>query len=412
MEQLSNKATNGTLSAAEWNQIAAELEAIITGFGYVLDGGVLVQVGQAIAAYSASSDFYSDGGAADAPILNSLGGRQAPQALNSNHDGLRARFRPAFANTGATTVNVNGIGIRNLVTEGGSALSAGALITTQDAIIRYDFGNDRFILQAGSVATESDPVPTRGSIDGFQTTWVAGGTDIIFGGGLCRDDGDGFALKFTGPMTKEIDNTWAVGTNNGGIADADDPVVANTTYHMFALRKDSDGSIDFGFTEDVTGADLLATVGVSGVYSNLRRIGAVVTDDAGLIQEYVQHGDYFQLVVARHFNINDPGTAEVTHVLNAIPNDIRVKVTASINFHTTGNSAHEYKVGGGDETLSAATTSSHDLRTVGDQRGGTVSGEYLTNTSRGIKTRQADSSGSFNTQVAVHGWVDSRGKDA
>ena len=418
MEQLSNKATNGTLAAQEWNQVASEIENPIQAFGYILDPGDLNQLGQAMAAYSGSSDFYSDSGPQNAPVLNSLGGRQAPQAQNANHDGLRARFRPAVNNNGACTVNVNGIGVVDLVAEDGAALVGGELITTQDAEIRWDNGNTRYILLAGSVATEASVVPPRGYIDGMEALWVAGGTDITFSTGLTRDQLDVFVMKFTGTITKEMDNSWAAGDNNGGLSSVDHPVTADTVYHTFALRKDSDGTIDFGWTEDVTGADLLSSTGVSGVYSNLRRIGSVITDGAGLIQEFIQDGDNFRWVATKYESDNNPGTAEVTWSLVdsassdlAMPDGVRVEAMLSFAFYSDSNANNQYKEGGGDATLASATTSSADLRTRGDQRGGTVSGTYLTNVLGQVKSRQSNSSGSYTTMVAIHGWRDPRGRN-
>lgn len=81
-------------------------------------------------------------------------------------------------------------------------------------------------------------------------------------------------------ITKQIDATWAVGNDAGGLDD-NDTLSADTTYHCFMLVKSSDDSYDFGFTTDVTGASLLTDAAVIAAgFGEISEtpIGSVKTD--------------------------------------------------------------------------------------------------------------------------------------
>ncbi|CAH0339568.1 hypothetical protein [Rhizobium sp. CECT 9324] len=59
--------------------------------------------------------------------------------------------------------------------------------------------------------------------------------------------GNGIRVVNAGAFTKTLNAVWAAGSGNGGRLDAA-AVTANTTYHLQALRKDSDGSFDWGYS--------------------------------------------------------------------------------------------------------------------------------------------------------------------
>ncbi len=149
MRSLNGKVTGNTLTADEWNDQPTELQNMIVDMGMTLSAVDLDQVGKAVTAYAASADFYVDTGAADAYAVDPIGGKQALDAvvgLLAVHDGLLVRFRPTNANTGASTIDVNGIGVKDLERESGAALSAGDIVTTRDAICRYDAATDDFFI--------------------------------------------------------------------------------------------------------------------------------------------------------------------------------------------------------------------------------------------------------------------------
>ena len=117
MQSLNGKNTGDSLTAAEWNQVPTELQNIIVASGQTLSAADLNQLGKGVAAYVATSDIYTSTGPADAYVLSPITGFQGP---TSYFDGMRVRFIPNVANTGAAvTVNVNGLGVRTVVREDG-----------------------------------------------------------------------------------------------------------------------------------------------------------------------------------------------------------------------------------------------------------------------------------------------------
>lgn len=197
MQDLNDKITGGTLTAAEWNEVPSELQNVIEALGITLSSGDLNQLGKAIASYAAAGQFYSDSGVADAYVLDAVSTRQALVALAAQTDGAVCRFRPGNANTGASTVNVNGLGVKDIVREDGTALSVGDLITTRDAYIRWDQAADDFRLLNMALAT-----PTGINFSGAKARLTS---DVVVGSGGQEitmdtedfDDGGWFAASST-----------------------------------------------------------------------------------------------------------------------------------------------------------------------------------------------------------------------
>lgn len=142
MQDLNDKITGGTLAAVEWNEIPSEIQNIIEDLGLVLSSGDLNQLGKAIADYAAAGTFYTETGAADAYVATIIGAKQGLHALAAVTDGAIVRFRPGNANTGASTLNVNSLGVKDIVRENNDALISGDLITTRDATVRWDQSAD------------------------------------------------------------------------------------------------------------------------------------------------------------------------------------------------------------------------------------------------------------------------------
>ena len=146
MQDLNDKVTGNTLTAAEWNEVPSEIQNVIEGLGIALSGADLNQLGKAIAGYVANGAFYTDGGAADAYVLTQIGSKQAPTAYT---DGMAVEFIPDNTNTGASTVNVAGLGVKNIVDTG----SAGLIIAGIRYQLRYRSGSGDFEIvnnQAGN----------------------------------------------------------------------------------------------------------------------------------------------------------------------------------------------------------------------------------------------------------------------
>ena len=142
MDDLNDKSTGDNLSAPEWNQLPSEIQNVIEGLSQTLSGADLNQLGKGIAGYVANGDFYTDSGAADAHVLTAIGSKQSPTAYT---DGFTARFRAAASNTGATTINVATLGVKNIFSDG-AALTGGEITSGELITVVYDNANGRFDL--------------------------------------------------------------------------------------------------------------------------------------------------------------------------------------------------------------------------------------------------------------------------
>lgn len=126
MQDLNDKITGSTLTAAEWNEIPSEIQNVIEDLGITLSGGDLNQLGKAIAGYVANGTFYTDSGAADAYVLTVIGSKQRPTAYTN---GLEAEFIIGNTNTGSSTINVAGLGAVDIAGTG-----AAGTLTTGDIV--------------------------------------------------------------------------------------------------------------------------------------------------------------------------------------------------------------------------------------------------------------------------------------
>lgn len=154
MELLNDKVTTETLPAVEWNQVPSELQNVITQTGQALTNADLNQVGKGVAEYVANGNFYTDSGIADAYVLTGIGSKQS---IQSYVNGMEVGFIPTNTNTGASTVNVAGLGVKNIVDTGtAGTIQSGALL-----LLQFRSGSDDFEISNVNThaAVEEDGTP-------------------------------------------------------------------------------------------------------------------------------------------------------------------------------------------------------------------------------------------------------------
>lgn len=217
MQDLNDKVTGGTLTAAEWNQVPSEIQNVIEGLGISLSAGDLNQLGKAIAGYVANGTFYLDSGAADAYVLTTIGSKQNATVYTT---GFNIQFIAGNANTGASTVNVGGLGVKSLKpsvgTLGADDISAGVLVEAFfdgtdfiiiDAAISLHSLTRRYRLGAAVKTTDgslwrsviaanlnNDPLTDDGTkwLPGFSNPWLnKSGAFTIEAGKMYQIDGSG-----------------------------------------------------------------------------------------------------------------------------------------------------------------------------------------------------------------------------
>jgi len=147
MENLSGKVDNiDNLPAGQWNQPATEQNNIIIQTGQTPVNTDLDQLGKGVAEYVANGNFYLDSGVVNAFILTSIGGKQSVQRYV---DGMEVSFIAGTTNTGASTVNIAGLGVRNIINVGtGSEIQVGSRV---DIVYRLATDDFQFLRARGTV---------------------------------------------------------------------------------------------------------------------------------------------------------------------------------------------------------------------------------------------------------------------
>lgn len=147
------------------------------------------------------------------------------------------------------------------------SLSTQALSLVNDAAATVTEIDTGVVADSDTVVPTSKAVKTAiaaaggglpmGYATGLEATNAAEAThDITVAVGKMRDTTNTYDLALTSAMTKQIDAAWAAGTNQGGMFTG---AVGNSTlYYRILIRKDSDGTIDWGFDTSATAANIPA----------------------------------------------------------------------------------------------------------------------------------------------------------
>lgn len=148
MRDVPIKADNiDSLSAEEYNDVQGGVENSVTTTGQTLAAGNQFQLSEAMARYSATGGvFYQDSGVADGYILSALGSFIVPAIYL---DGALAVFKTANASTGPSTINIGGIGVKNLTLPNGAAIST-EITANEYHSVRFNEADDRCELVAVS----------------------------------------------------------------------------------------------------------------------------------------------------------------------------------------------------------------------------------------------------------------------
>ena len=222
MEDLNDKITGDTLQAAEFVQPMSELQNVIEGLGITLSNTDLNQLGKGIAGYVSNGNFYTDSGAADVYVLTKIGLKQtAPEYKN----GMEVAFIVGNTNTGASTANVAGLGVKNIKTKDGNDPQAGDLTVNELAECRYDGAN--LVLERTGNIVFIDTIQSR-------TTGVA----PVF-----EDD--------AGREVGQLSKTWVNFNGTGTIAIRD-------SFNVSSLTDNAAGDYTVNFTNNMANANYCA----------------------------------------------------------------------------------------------------------------------------------------------------------
>lgn len=235
--------------------------------------------------------------------------------------------------------------------------------------------------------------------------------DIDIAAGVCADSTNAVNITVAA-MTKQLDASWAAGTNQGMRYSG--AVIANTTYHIWAVAK-ADGTQDIYATPNASASTasaaltLLQAESGGANYAYARRIGSILRE-SGAIVAFTQYGDTF-LRNTPTLDVNSSATGDATVTL-ATPTGVVMEAIMRV-YHLGGDDSrrrllYSLATSGGTPSASAAP-----LFTLA--QGQNVDGlRVFTNTSAQIgSTMDAGvTTGAFALRISTTGWVDRRGRDS
>jgi hypothetical protein len=282
-----------------------------------------------------------------------------------------------------------------------SVLDASSITVTGNVSAAEYYGD-------GSNLTGLSNTFPRGHLSGLT---LSNGTDadhdIDIAVGEAKDSGNTTDLSLSAIMTKQIDATWASGTNAGGMASGV-TLSADTWYHVYLVELDAGGT-DAGFDTSTTAANLVATSGIASAY---RRIGSILTDSSSNILGFTQFEDEF-IFDTQIVNVNGTGlgTSRVLQTVSApLGFETRailglIGVVAGSNASVTITLTHP--------NVTDAVSSNNIANNAGENSSGAngtwAAGTHIvrTNTSSQVAFRQ-----SFNSTVYINtnGYYDPRGR--
>lgn len=272
--------------------------------------------------------------------------------------------------------------------------------TTTDRLNAYDGSSWLEVAVTTSVVGVDEISGLALSNNGSDAT-----NDIDIALGVAASDDAAYAdrvrISLTSALTKQLDATWAQGTNQGGRFSG--VSLSNTTYHVFLIRNDTTGTVDAGFDTSVTGANVPAG------WSKKRRIGSILRESAAIVL-FTQTGDLFMRTTpVLDVSDNDPTTGAQTRTLS-VP--LGVKVWALLNMTITSNAAQAWTyVSAFEQADDAPSSTLAPLYSGPTLNGANNYGAQVgahTNTSAQIRTRTATSDATVTLYMATLGWRDRR----
>jgi hypothetical protein len=357
-------------------------------------------------AYGDQGGLGTVGGSANAITLTSLSTYQQYQ------DGLQVAFKASAANTGAATLNLDGLGAKKIRRKGDTALAAGDIAANGRYLLQYDAAYDT---AAGAwVLLNQEYTPLDADLTALADTGVSAFSGLLYGltlsnnvsdttndidiaAGIAIDATNAKFMKLASGLTKRLDAAWAVGTNQGGL---DTGAIANTTYHMWLIMRSDTGVVDVLFSASATSPTMPAS------YDYKRRIGSIVRS-GGAIAAFVQTGDTFIWNnAAPTADYDSSGNRAKANLTLNVPSGIRVAaiLNPSLTSDATDATMTFYDGANTSSGFMIACTVESSLLGRTDQMV-----QQFTNTSAQIQLAIAGFP--FAARIRTSGWIDTRGRN-
>jgi len=355
---------------------------------------------------SALAKFYQD----QRGSLSSTGSSNAyVLTTNQSHAALSDLpilvFDANFENTGSATLNVDTLGAKNIYKAGGlQPLQSGDIKSGQMVVVIYNPTDDHF-----EMLNNVRPSAPKGHLYGLgMSSDTDADHDITVVVGEAVDDGDVDLMVLATDITKQLDSGWSVGDDAGGLDTGS--VAADTTYHVFLIKRSDTGVVDVLFSASATSPTMPSN------YDRKRRIGSIITDTSANVWPFEQYGDLFYLVgdTDEHDDMFS-GNSEQSWQLDTIPQcptGIVVSPLLQIFLDNGDDDGLRLGIGNGGG-LQTTEMSSISYFTYDTMQIVTPPGAVWTNTSAQIYAVVDSEGGAIDDiDVYLRGWFDRRGRDA
>jgi hypothetical protein len=164
-------------------------------------------------------------------------------------DGLTLVFTPNFTNTGAATLNLNGIGAKDIVRHNGTALTAGDITSAHPVVVVYKQALDDFVMlsmtsmgAASETATGLIELATAAEVEALDSSRAVRASTMHRHPGMPKAGGN---LNGTGtPAFRTGDYGMGAVTDNGtgDYTLALDTAFNDTNYWVTGFARDGNGS--------------------------------------------------------------------------------------------------------------------------------------------------------------------------
>lgn len=351
---------------------------------------------------AANAGYVQDGGSTWAGTSSGTAAVQTVNlspAITAYSVGQMFHFRAGFNCPGAMTLNFNGIGAGAVQRFPGTDPLSGDFAVDDIVHVTVIATTPVFVLQDVRHAVRAIAEAVTPKIKGLR-----GGEDvdtehdIYTEGGWCWDSTYTSRMVLSAQMTKQIDNSWAVGDDAGGIDTGS--VAADTWYARHLIKNPTTGVVDVLLSLSATAPTL-----PSG-YTLFRRIGWHLTDGSANLISVLQDGDRFNYrVPIQDFDANAASTQTLTVL--SVPPSARPFLTCRAK--SADSSLRYILISSADMTNSTPSSALYNLVAPVDGHAvANFDGTFKVNSSSEIRHR-ADAAPELT--LTVNGWIDTRGQE-
>jgi hypothetical protein len=219
--------------------------------------------------------------------------------------------------------------------------------------------------------------------------------DIDISAGVARDSTNAVSMVLASALTKRLDESWAVGTNQGGLDTGSK--TSDTWYHIWLIRRPDTSVVDVLFSKSASAPTMPTN------YTQKRLIGSVYTEGTNL-KAFFQQGDF----VFWSTPIYQTVAASATPANATVRTPLGRSVVGYFNFQNdSGQAIYAYDPSAA--AIASGTSNAGCTQTDNFSGQGLAPAFVRTNTSSQIKC--VAQSGGVNIAIRTLGYIDTRGRD-